>query len=118
MQPTFYIRLTNESSTSTTVSTLHVTEEGAPAHSTETPLSDLAAAASGCRIIVIVPATELLLISTTVPSRNRQKILSAVPYILEEQLASDVEQLHFVIDTPDAAGQVATLVVEHQKMKS
>ncbi len=118
MQPTFYIRLTNESSTSTTVSTLHVTEEGAQARSTETPFSDLAAAASGCRIIVIVPATELLLMSTTVPSRNRQKILSAVPYILEEQLASDVEQLHFVIDTPDAAGQVTTLVVEHQKMKS
>jgi len=115
MQPKFYIRLVNDGAAS--VRTLRVAEEGAQSASSETALSDLAAAASGCRIIVIVSAIELLLMSATVPSRNRQRILSAVPYILEDQLASDVEQLHFVIDAPDAAGQVATLVVEHQKMK-
>ncbi len=115
MQPKFYIRLASDSGAA--VRTLRVVEAGAQGVSSEMPLTELAAAANGCRVIVIVPATDLLLMSATVPSRNRQRILSAVPYLLEDQLASDVEQLHFVVDAPDAAGQVATLVVEHQKMQ-
>jgi len=114
MQPKFYIRLTNDSATA--LRTLLVTENGGHAASQETALSELATLVAGCRVIVIVPATELSLMSAAVPSRNRQRILSAVPYILEDQLASDVEQLHFVIDSPDAAGQVATVVVDNQKM--
>ncbi|MCF6323268.1 MAG: type II secretion system protein GspL [Gammaproteobacteria bacterium] len=114
MQSKLYIRLTSDSAPA--LRTLLVAEDGTYAASQETALSELAALASGCRVIVIVPATELSLMSAAVPSRNRQRILSAVPYILEDQLASDVEQLHFVIGSPDAAGQVATVVVEHQKM--
>lgn len=116
MQSKFYIRLTTDSDV-TGLRTLRVADDDTQPISTETALTDLAEASSGCRIIVIVPSMELILMSATVPSRNRQRILSAVPYLLEEQLASDVEQLHFVIGTPDAAGQLATAVVEHQKMK-
>jgi len=119
MQPKFYIRLNSDSSAArqTGLRTLRIAEAGAEGVSSEMLMGELAAAVVGCRVIVIVPATELLLMSATVPSRNRQRILSAVPYLLEDQLASDVEQLHFVIDEPDAAGQVATVVVEHQKMQ-
>jgi len=95
--------------------TLHLAEDGTQT-AASTPLSELAGLAGGCRVIVIVPGIELSLMSATVPSRNRQRILSAVPYILEDQLASDVEQLHFVIGAPDSSGQVASAVVEHQKM--
>ncbi|VAW86005.1 hypothetical protein MNBD_GAMMA17-1103 [hydrothermal vent metagenome] len=114
MQSKLYIRLTSDSAAA--LRTLLVTEDGTHAASQETALSELAVLASGCRVIVIVPAIELSLMSAAVPSRNRQRILSAVPYILEDQLASDVEQLHFVIGSPDANGQVATAVVEHQTM--
>lgn len=128
MQPKFYIRLTSDSSAgiNAKVWTLRVAGDGSQGEqgeqseqgvSTATALDELATAASGCRVIVIVPATDLLLTSAAVPSRNRQRIINAVPYLLEDQLASDVEQLHFVIDTPDPAGQVATLVVEHHKMQ-
>ncbi len=114
MQSKLYIRLKSDSAPA--VQTLLVAEDGTHAASQETTLNELAALANGCRVIVIVPTTELSVMSAAVPSRNRQRILSAVPYILEDQLASDVDQLHFVIDSPDAAGQVATVVVEHQKM--
>ncbi|MBL1259105.1 MAG: type II secretion system protein GspL [Thiotrichaceae bacterium] len=114
MQPKLYIRLTSDRAPA--LRTLLVAEDGTHAASQETALSELAALASGCRVIVMVPTTELSLMSAAVPSRNRQRILSAVPYILEDQLASDVEQLHFVIGVPDANGQVATVVVEHQQM--
>ena len=107
MQPKLYIRLTSDRAPA--LRTLLVAEDGTHAASQETALSELAALASGCRVIVMVPTTELSLMSAAVPSRNRQRILSAVPYILEDQLASDVEQLHFVIGVPDANGQVATV---------
>ncbi len=123
MLPKFYIRLGSDNSIA--VRTLRIEGDASAgqlsgeveAVSIETPLSELAAAASGCRIIVIVPATDLLLTSAQVPSRNRQRIITAVPFMLEDQLASDVDQLHFVSGAPDAAGQVATVVVEHQKMQ-
>jgi len=126
MQPKLYVRLNSDSCVDpnsdpaierrTELRTLLVAEDGTQT-SSQTPLSELAALASGCRIIIVVPATEVSLMSAAVPSRNRQRILSAVPYILEDQLASDVEQLHFVIAAPDANGQVIAVVVEHQKMR-
>jgi len=136
MQPKLYIRLNSDScidarvdggadsdtrvdthiDKGTELHTLHIAEDGTQT-SSQTALNELAALASGCRIIIIVPATEVSLMSAAVPSRNRQRILSAVPYILEDQLASDVEQLHFVIGAPDANGEVTAAVVEHQKMR-
>jgi len=116
MQPVLYIRLTG-GAVSATLRTLHVTEEGVPGTLADTALDELSVLAGGCRVVVIVPAADLLLTSATVPSRSRQRIVSAVPYLLEDQLASDVEQLHFVIGAADAAGRVATVVVEHQKMQ-
>ena len=46
---------------------------------------------------VLVPGMECLLTSTRVPSRHRQKIIQAVPFVLEESLAEDVEHLHFAL---------------------
>ncbi|TCK19402.1 general secretion pathway protein L [Thiogranum longum] len=51
--------------------------------------------AGALRIVVIVPGTEVLLSEARVPGRNRQRVLRAIPYALEEQLSSDVESLHF-----------------------
>lgn len=111
MQPRLFIRLKRSDDTS--VETLSVGADG----DTAMQEGELSVLAAGCRVIVIVPATDLLLTRVTVPSRNRQRILSAVPFLLEDQLASDVELLHFVIGAPDSNGEVPTLVVEHHRME-
>ncbi len=74
-------------------------------------LSEIAAAAAGCRVILLVPGAEVLLTSAAVPGGNRQKIAGAVPYALEEQLASDVDNLHFALGERRDDGRISAAVV-------
>ena len=63
-------------------------------------LEEAAAAAPSRRVLLLVPATELLLTRARVPSRNRQRVLKAVPFALEEQIAGDLDELHFALGSP------------------
>lgn len=79
-------------------------------------LEQAALEAASCRVIVLVPGVDVLFTSAIVPSRNRQRIMSAIPYMLEEQLANDVDELHFAIGRRDAEGRVSTAVVDRGRM--
>ncbi len=72
--------------------------------------------AAGARIVVIVPGHTVLLGQARIPTRNRQRILSALPYMLEDQLASDIDQLHFALGERDANGDVNSAVIDKQLM--
>ena len=52
-----------------------------------------------------------------IPSRQRQHIISAVPYAVEDQLASDIDDMHFALGPRNAAGQVPVAVVSKQSMR-
>jgi type II secretory pathway component PulL len=45
----------------------------------------------GGRTYVMIQGEDVLLTSAVVPSKQARQILQAVPYVIEEQLASDVE---------------------------
>jgi general secretion pathway protein L len=81
-------------------------------------LSEAAAAGVGARIIVLVPSADLLIASVAIPATQRRRILSAIPYALEDQLAEDVENLHFAVGKRDSQGNVGTVVVSHQVMRA
>lgn len=83
----------------------------------EGPLTEAAAGAQGCRVLAMVPAAEVLLTRVQVPGRNRQRIRKAVPYALEEQLADDVEALHFALGPQRSQGGVDVAVVKAQRMR-
>ena len=53
--------------------------------------------ATGCRVVVFVSATNILLTQVELPAMNKQRLARAIPFSLEEHVASDVEQLHFAI---------------------
>lgn len=59
--------------------------------------SECAAAAQRRRVVVLVPGEEVALMDAEIPTRKRQRILQAAPWVLEEHLAQDVESLHFAI---------------------
>lgn len=65
------------------------------------------ARAVGRRIVLFVPGTDVRLAAVQVPARQPQKVLQAAPYALEDQLAEDVDTLHFAIATAGrrAAGE-------------
>lgn len=73
---------------------------------------DLAAAAADAerrRVLVLVPGSEIHLAVPELPARGGNRLMQAIPFALEEQLASDVEDLHFALGPRSADGSRATV---------
>jgi general secretion pathway protein L len=68
-------------------------------------LAEAAGAASGRRVVVLAPATCVLITTAELPAKaNPAKLAQIVPFALEEQLAEDVEALHFALGKRSAEG--------------
>ena len=80
------------------------------------PLQLAAARAAGRRIIVLVPGAEVLLTQAQLPpARSGTKLQQLVPYALEEQLAEDIDELHFAIGRRSGT-RTPVAVVARRKM--
>jgi general secretion pathway protein L len=63
-------------------------------------------------LLVLIPSTEIVLTQANIPSKQWQRIVQAVPYSLEEQLAEDVENLHFALGKGiSASGNIPVVVI-------
>jgi general secretion pathway protein L len=71
---------------------------------------------SGGEVVVLVPGEQVLLTSVTVPSRNQRQILQAVPNLVEESLAMDIDECHFALSGRSTGGDIAVAVVAKQTM--
>ena len=81
-------------------------------------LTEAAVAAGNRPVIVLVPATDVLLSSVHIPSRSHSKIRNALPFALEENLADDIENLHFAIGARKGNEPLPVAVVSNEKMLS
>jgi general secretion pathway protein L len=79
-------------------------------------LEQAAEAAGDHAVIVLVPAQEVLLTSVHIPARSAAKIKAALPFALEENLADDVEDLHFAIGVRQENNRLPVAVVARDKM--
>jgi len=52
----------------------------------------------------------------SVPAKNKQRALQAIPFALEEQLAEDIEELHFATDIP-VNNIYPTAVIQHKLLE-
>lgn len=88
----------------------------------EDPLDELAAITAAMnwsgKTIVLVPGEQVLFTSASIPSRQKRKILQALPYMVEEQLAQDVEECHFAVGDWTGRGDIAVAVVDREQMRS
>ena len=71
----------------------------------------LLVAAEGRRIVVLMPGSEVLQTLVTVPAGSDSRQAQIVPYALEDQVADDLEALHFAIGKP-VAGPGSQLCVD------
>lgn len=71
--------------------------EAAGLRSGSATLGEVAPLVSGHRLTLLVPNGEVVLLPVTLPTRRRQQLRAALPYLLEEQLAEDVERLQFAL---------------------
>jgi general secretion pathway protein L len=64
---------------------------------------------------VIVPGQAVLLNSVTIPSKQTRKIKQALPFMIEEWIAEDIEHVHLAIPQPlyQHLGQTPVAVVAH-----
>jgi len=77
---------------------LVVDARGAPISPPQSgPLGLAAARAPGRRVCLLVGGAEVLLAEPEVPVKAGAKLPQLVPYALEEQLAEDIEELHFAL---------------------
>lgn len=79
-------------------------------------LTEAATLAQGAKVNVIVPACDVLLTSVSLPAASRRRMLSALPFALEDQLVDDVSELHFAIGQRDKSGLVSAAVVALSRM--
>jgi len=94
-----------------------VTDDRGTAGAVESgPIEALGQAARGRSVWVLVPGEDVLLTLATVPTRNRQRMLKALPYALEEQLAEEIEAAHLAVGPASSSGQLAVAVVARARL--
>ena len=106
-----------------TASWLRLTAEGGVAATGHGALAEvgaeLKAAAAGYRVVVVVPGEQVLLCRVAIPGQQRRLLAQAVPYALEDQLAADVETLHFAfgqVGKENGGDEVAVAVIDRALM--
>jgi general secretion pathway protein L len=67
-------------------------------------------------VIALVPAAEVLTTTVNLPVRGTAKLLATLPFALEDQVAEDVEKLHFAAGTRRDDGQVPVAIVARERM--
>ncbi len=68
------------------------------------------------KVIVLVPSAEVLTIGVDIPVKGGSRLHAALPYALEEQLAEDIEQLHFAAGTRRSSGKIPVAVVGRDRL--
>ena len=74
-------------------------------------LDEAVAAGAGHPVVLLAPTENLVLTTTDLQIRQKAKLRKALPYALEEQLASDVEELHFAL-APQRDERQAVAIIE------
>ncbi|HEX3395345.1 MAG TPA: type II secretion system protein GspL [Steroidobacteraceae bacterium] len=93
-------------------------EAGAPTPTRQRGSLSLAAAVwrTG-RVMVLAPATQILLAEPELPPGGGAKLARAVPFALEEQLTEDVDQLSFAIGHRRSNGRTPVAVVSRSVLQ-
>ncbi|MET0065190.1 MAG: type II secretion system protein GspL [Candidatus Thiodiazotropha sp.] len=82
----------------------------------EGSLAEAVQQARGRRTLALIPASDVLLTQVRIPTRNRQRLLQAIPFSLENELSEDIDDLHFAAGSIDAEQVTPVLVIARQRL--
>lgn len=82
------------------------------------PLSEAAVDVDGRKAIVVLRGDTILLTDAVVPGGSAARAQQAVPYALEEQLADDVDALHFALGSKGAGDRYPVAVIGRGTMQT
>ncbi|MGI9264637.1 MAG: type II secretion system protein GspL [Gammaproteobacteria bacterium] len=69
------------------------------------------------KIVVLVPATDVLLTSVNIPIRNAARLKQALPFAMEEQLADNLSELHFAMGVRSGNSEVPVAVIRRNLLE-
>ncbi len=70
------------------------------------------------RVIAIVPGTDVYLAEPVLPVKSSAKLLQLVPFALEEQMATDIDDMHFAVGRRDDRPGTPVAAVSRRQMQS
>ena len=79
-------------------------------------LSDALTDMTERKVIVLVPGAEVLTTSVDIPIKGGSHFLDALPYALEDELAEDIDQLHFSSGIRRSNGRIPVAVVNRERL--
>lgn len=82
-------------------------------------LAQAAAHSAGRRVAALVPAGDVLLTDAALPAKTGAKLAQVVPFALEEQVADDIDALHFAVGPRSAGtGRTAVAVIDKATLQA
>ena len=79
-------------------------------------LGELQERAGGRPVVTLVPGSDLIFRRVSLPGKYSRQAAAALPYLLEEQIASDVDALHLVV-LGHQGNEVDLMAVDKAKMQ-
>lgn len=79
--------------------------------------SQLKALSRGKRIILLIPTEDVVLNSANIPATSAKLLAKAVPYALEDHLAEDIDELHFVYHRESAGQSVYISAINKERLQ-
>lgn len=116
VRDTLYVQLRNTAAGGRLAYALTGAQPGAGVQVEQAAPENILALAPGRKLVLFVPGFDVRLSSVQVPARQPQKVLQAAPYALEDQLAEDVETLHFAIAFNPRGGPHPVAIAARSRM--
>lgn len=70
------------------------------------------------RVVLILPAEDAVVTSVNLPVRQRARLMQALPFALEEQLADDVDDMHFALGAKAADGSHLVAAIRRDRLEA
>ncbi|MBT8443794.1 MAG: hypothetical protein KJO13_03555, partial [Gammaproteobacteria bacterium] len=70
------------------------------------------------KVIALMPGASVLRTTADIPVRGSAKILQALPFAMEDQLATDVDELHFAVGKRDVEDRLPVAIVERLEIEA
>ena len=68
------------------------------------------------KVVILLPIEDIFLTHVELHIKNRKQLEKAVPFALEDELAEDIEELHFAIGSRNADDQYPVAVISKAKL--
>ena len=81
-------------------------------------LGEVAEQVEGRHVTLVLPADDVLLAEAVIPGGSLARAQQAVPFVLEEQVADDVDELHFALGVKGRDDVYPVAVISQQVMEA